>query len=103
MPYLNDEVRVHFLLVVGAVSATLHVHVFSVGVVELTVAQLAEERDELTVAVEGFLNVLVAHWLYSLLSRQQYCGRNGDSVRKITQQEWWSAARDKNIITSKSS
>lgn len=45
-------------------------HVLGVGVVELAVAQLTEEGDQFSSAVERLLDILVAHGLYGLLSRQ---------------------------------
>lgn len=43
--HLNDEIGVYFLLVVGSVATTLHVHVLGVRIVELAVAELTEEGD----------------------------------------------------------
>ena len=54
-------------LVLEAMSTPLHVHLLGIGVVELALAQLAVEADQLALVVLQLLDVVLSYWLDVLL------------------------------------
>lgn len=61
--HVDYKIGIDLLLVCETMPPALHMHVFGIGIVKATLAELAIETDDLAVFGLVFFNVFLANWL----------------------------------------